>query len=59
MALILNKLFVILRLVSNRALVVWPCVFLIVLNAQDAPTKDLDRKIDTEWGTLVKVEKIM
>jgi len=54
MALILNKLFVILRLVSNRALVVWPCVFLIVLNAQDAPTKDLDRKIDTEWGTLVK-----
>ena len=47
MALILNKIFVILRLVSTRALVVWPCVFLIVLNAQDAPTKDLDRKIDT------------
>lgn len=48
MAIILNKLFVILRLVLNRLLVVWPCLFLIVLNAQDAPTKDLDRKINTD-----------
>jgi hypothetical protein len=47
MAIILNKLFVILRLVLNRTLVVWLCLFLIVLNAQDAPTKDLDRKIYT------------
>jgi len=47
MAIILNKLFVILRFVSNRTLVVWPCLFLIVLSAQDAPTKDLDRKICT------------
>lgn len=47
MPIILNKLFVILRLVSNRTWVVWPCLFLIVLNAQDAPTKDLDRKICT------------
>ena len=31
MAIILNKLFVILRFVSNRTLVVWPCLFLIVL----------------------------
>jgi hypothetical protein len=47
MAIILNKLFVILRLVLNRALAVWPCLFLIMLIAQDAPTKDLDRKIYT------------
>jgi len=47
MPIIWNKLFLILRSVSNRALVVWPCLFLIVLNTQDAPTKDLDRKIDT------------
>ena len=47
MAIILNKLFVILRLVLNRALLVWPCLFLIVLNAQDASTKDSDRKICT------------
>ena len=45
MAIISNKLFVILRLVLNRTLIVWPCLFLIMLNAQDAPTKDLDRKI--------------
>jgi hypothetical protein len=31
----------------NLRLLVWPCLFLIVLNAQDAPTKDLDRKICT------------
>lgn len=47
MAIILNKLFVILRIVLNRTLVVWLCLFLIVLTAQDAPTKDLDRKIYT------------
>ena len=42
MAIMLNKLLVILRLVLNRTLVVWPCLFLIVLNAQDAQTKDLE-----------------
>lgn len=47
MAIISKKLFVILRLVLTRTLVVWPCLFLIMLNAQDAPTKDLDRKIYT------------
>ncbi|MGD9082147.1 MAG: hypothetical protein PVJ50_05035 [Desulfobacterales bacterium] len=47
MAIILKKLFLILRLVLDRTLVVWPCLFLIVLNAQDAPTKDLDRRIHT------------
>jgi len=57
MAIILNKLFVILRLVSNRTWVVWPCLFLIVLNAQDAPTKDLDRKICT--GKIKSHEKRM
>jgi len=40
-AIILNKIFMILRLVLNRTLIVWPCLFLMVLNAQDAPTKDL------------------
>ena len=57
MAIILNKLFVILRLVLNRTLVVWPCLFLIMLNAQDAPTKDLDRKIYT--GKIKSHEKRM
>ena len=47
MAMILNKLFVILRSVLNRTLVVCACLFLILANAQDAPTKDLDRKIYT------------
>ena len=47
MAIILNKLFMILRLALNWTLVVWLCLFLIVLNAQDASTKDLDRKIYT------------
>jgi hypothetical protein len=28
-------------------LLIWPCLFSIVLNAQDAPTKDLDRNIYT------------
>jgi hypothetical protein len=35
-----------LRLVLNRTLIVWPCLFLIVLNAQDAPAKDLDRELN-------------
>jgi len=48
MTIILNKLFVILRLVLNRPLLVWPCLFLIVLNAQDASTKDLGRKINAD-----------
>ena len=47
MAMILNKLFVILRSVLNRTLVVCACLFLILVNAQDAPTKNLDRKIYT------------
>jgi hypothetical protein len=47
MAIIFKKLFMILRLVLNRTLVAWSCLFLIVLNAQDAPTKDLGRKIHT------------
>jgi hypothetical protein len=46
-AIILNKFFMILRLVLNRTLIVWPCLFLIVLNAQDAPTKDLDGELKT------------
>ncbi len=45
MAIILLKLFVILRLSLNQTLVVWPCLFLIALTAHDAPTKDLDREI--------------
>lgn len=57
MAIILNKLFVMLRLVLNRTLAVWPCLFLIVLNAQDAPTKDLDRKIYT--GEIIRHESRM
>lgn len=57
MAIISNKLFVILRLVLNRTLAVWPCLFLIVLNAQDAPTKDLDRKIYT--GEIISHESRM
>jgi hypothetical protein len=47
LAIISNKFFVRLRFLLNRALAVWPCLFLILLNAQDAPTKDLDRKIHT------------
>ncbi len=37
---------IILRLVLNRALIVWPCLFLIVLNAQDAPAKDFDGELN-------------
>lgn len=47
MGILSNKLFMILRLVLHWTLVVWSCLFLIVLCAQDAPTKDLDRKIYT------------
>ena len=47
MAILLNKLFMILRLMLHWTMVVWFCLFLIVLNAQDAPTKDLDREIYT------------
>lgn len=36
---------IILKLVLNRALIVWPCLFLIALNAQDAPAKDFDGKL--------------
>jgi hypothetical protein len=46
-AIIPKKTLVISRLLLNRALAVWVCFFLIVLNAQDAPTRDLDSKIFT------------
>jgi hypothetical protein len=44
-AVIRNEFVVILRLVLNRTLIIWPCLFLIVLNAQDASTKDLDGEL--------------
>ena len=44
----MNKLFMILRSVLHWTLVVWSCLFLIVLNIQDASTKDLGRKINTD-----------
>jgi hypothetical protein len=56
-AIILNRFFVILRLVLNRTLIVWPCLFLIVLNAQDAPTKDLDGELNA--GKIQRLERRM
>jgi hypothetical protein len=53
----LNKLFEILRVVLNRALVFWFCFFLIVLNAQGASTKDSDEK--THIGKIGSHEKRM
>jgi len=47
MPIILNHLSVILRLVLNRTLAVWPCLFLLLITAQDAPAKDLEKKIIT------------
>ena len=42
MAIIPNKFVVILRLVLKRTLIIWPCLFLILVSAQDASTRDLD-----------------
>ena len=55
MAILLNELFVILRLVLNRALVFWFCFFLIVLNAQGARTKDSEGK--THLGKIESHER--
>ena len=57
MTIISKKLFVILRVVLTRALVVWPCLFFIMLNAQDAPAKDLDGEIYT--GNIKRHERRM
>jgi len=47
MPVIVNRLFVIVKLVLNRTLVAWPCLFLILINAQGAPAQDMDKKIST------------
>lgn len=57
MAIMLNKLFVILRLALNRSLVACLCLFLNVLNAQDAPAKDLDGELAA--GRIQRHEKRM
>jgi hypothetical protein len=44
MATLLNKLFVMLKVGLNRALVLWFCFFLILLNAQGASTKDSNKE---------------
>ena len=55
MAILWNKLFVILKVVLNWALVLWFCFFLIMLNAQCASAKDSHEK--THLGKIESYER--
>lgn len=57
MLVILNNLFVKLRLVLNWTLLVWPCLFLLLVTVQDAPAKDLEKKINT--GKITNHKKLI
>lgn len=57
MDIVRNKLLVIRKLVLNQTLAVWPLLFLIVLTAQDASTKDLNSKIYADKIESLEIRK--